>query len=648
MRVELKVRALERTAATQRFLTVGWLAVVSLALGCSETQEPSQTPINPGAFIVSSPVQGLDPAVTVRSAATFESTVVWISLPPGAIHNGITASIRNLRTGSSLTVQMVDGGFDPVALPAVEGDPIAINVQAFGVVRPLSFRCTALARTRPSVVRASPSPHKRDVALSSIMVIVFSEPIDSATLDTNSVKLFRGATPVAGSIRFADAPHLRAEFHPDSLLSTGTDYQLIVTTAISDLNGLPLDSAITVPFTTGTGITYSIGGTVSGLAGTGLVLKLYSTVGAWGPPEDLPVAANGPIVFASTLEGGVDYNVTVSTLPSSPAQLCVVAGGYGAVASANVTDISITCFGADPSLTGQILFTVVSPPYPEPFLAYPASDIMLLDLDRSTITRLTSGFEDDRSPQWSPDRSRIAFIRSPEEGPRYPGLWVMRADGSGAVQIPGPPNTWVHSFCWSPDGRRLAVENWNYSDQWSPQWSSFGMVNADGSGAITLADSGGMGCNSWSPDGSTIVFEGALDYTPDWSPVAWLYLMDPDGSNVRRLTSAATYGGPEPLESEPSWSPDGTKLAFFSFMYGITVVGRDGTTAYSVMHEYYDPLTGTGSPPLGWAPDWSPDGTHLVFWMNQQLFVTLADGSGTPRQLTSVPGPTGDPPAWFK
>jgi Tol biopolymer transport system component len=50
---------------------------------------------------------------------------------------------------------------------------------------------------------------------------------------------------------------------------------------------------------------------------------------------------------------------------------------------------------------------------------------------------------------------------------------------------------------------------------------------------------------------------------------------------------------------------------------------------------------------LAYGPDWSPDGTHLVFTMNGQLFVTKADGTGTTLQLTSVPGGAGDP-AWFK
>jgi alpha-tubulin suppressor-like RCC1 family protein len=53
-------------------------------------------------------------------------------------------------------------------------------------------------------------------------------------------------------VRFADVAHLRAEFHPDDFLAPQTDYQLVLSQGIRDVNGLALDSAVTVPFTTGT------------------------------------------------------------------------------------------------------------------------------------------------------------------------------------------------------------------------------------------------------------------------------------------------------------------------------------------------------------------------------------------------------------
>ena len=343
MRIDVKVPSQVRAVAKRRLLLLGaGVAAARLALACSESQGPSQAPIDQGAFIVSSPVQPVEPAVRVGSAGVaLEPTVVYISLPPGAIPNGFAATIRDLRTSSSVTAQVVNGGFDPVALPAGEGDTIAIAVQTINAAGSLSFRVTAVPKSRPAVVRTSPPRHKRDVPLNAIVVIVFSEPLDSATVDTGSVQLWRDTTPVAGTVRFTDATHLRAEFHPDSLRRPPTDYQLLVTTAIRGLNGLALDSAVTIPFATGTGTAYSIGGTVSGLAGAGLVLRLNSVVVA--VQEDLPVVADGPFVFASTLEGGVDYRVTVLTQPTSPSQTCVVSAASGTVTTADVTTVAVAC-----------------------------------------------------------------------------------------------------------------------------------------------------------------------------------------------------------------------------------------------------------------------------------------------------------------
>ena len=80
---------------------------------------------------------------------------------------------------------------------------------------------------------------------------------------------------------------------------------------------------------------FSIGGTVSGLAGTGLVLN--------DGTEDLAVAANGRFTFPTKLATGTAYAVTVKAQPSAPPQTCTVTGGSGTVASADVTGVTVSC-----------------------------------------------------------------------------------------------------------------------------------------------------------------------------------------------------------------------------------------------------------------------------------------------------------------
>jgi alpha-tubulin suppressor-like RCC1 family protein len=82
--------------------------------------------------------------------------------------------------------------------------------------------------------------------------------------------------------------------------------------------------------------TYTIGGTVSGLAGTGLVLQDNGG-------DNLPIIQNGAFTFATALVSGNAYAATVLTQPTNPAQTCAVTyGGTGTVAS-NVVIVQVTC-----------------------------------------------------------------------------------------------------------------------------------------------------------------------------------------------------------------------------------------------------------------------------------------------------------------
>jgi Galactose oxidase, central domain/Kelch motif len=84
----------------------------------------------------------------------------------------------------------------------------------------------------------------------------------------------------------------------------------------------------------GTGTTFTIGGTVTGLVGTGLVLTNNAT-------DNLPITGTGTVPFTFAVSAST-YAVTVSTQPSNPAQNCVVTSGSG-TAVANVTTVAVAC-----------------------------------------------------------------------------------------------------------------------------------------------------------------------------------------------------------------------------------------------------------------------------------------------------------------
>jgi 6-phosphogluconolactonase len=83
---------------------------------------------------------------------------------------------------------------------------------------------------------------------------------------------------------------------------------------------------------------YSVGGTVSGLSGTGLTLK--------NGGDTITVSANGTFTFPTQVAGGASYAVAVGTQPGSPAQICTVSNGSGTIAAANVTAVAVACRAA--------------------------------------------------------------------------------------------------------------------------------------------------------------------------------------------------------------------------------------------------------------------------------------------------------------
>lgn len=80
---------------------------------------------------------------------------------------------------------------------------------------------------------------------------------------------------------------------------------------------------------------YTIGGTVLGLEGNGLVL---TNAGA-----DAITPSIGAFTFPTPLATGDDYDVVVQTQPTSPSQVCTVQNGSGTVADSSVTAVAVTC-----------------------------------------------------------------------------------------------------------------------------------------------------------------------------------------------------------------------------------------------------------------------------------------------------------------
>jgi hypothetical protein len=174
---------------------------------------------------------------------------------PGTVPSGLRATIRDRATVLSLrTVAVVDGGFDPVAIPASLGDTLLVQIEREGDT-PLHMSALVRPRRRPVVVRTSPPQGGRDVPLNAAIIVVLSEPVDGGTVTPASVQLLRGATPVEGTVRLLDPSGLFVLFEPAQLLAPATSYRLAVGQAVRDRDGDALEAPVAIDFTTGSALT---------------------------------------------------------------------------------------------------------------------------------------------------------------------------------------------------------------------------------------------------------------------------------------------------------------------------------------------------------------------------------------------------------
>lgn len=315
-------------------------------------------------------------------------------------------------------------------------------------------------------------------------------------------------------------------------------------------------------------------------------------------------------------------------------------------------------------------------------------DLYKVDIDGTNLTPLANDpslIEVDGF--WSPNGDKIAYLSSPSSG-SYNDMWTMNADGSNKALLVHVSTHITYGHDWSPDETKIIFSvkqsctsdsfwSCNYdlfeinSDgtglrqitntpyiEWHPQYSPDGkyiayasiedgnrnlwLAKSDWSERVQLATDDGLGDVNikWSPDGSKIVFVGH-NWDNEHGDIA-VVTLDYAPTTVGKLTQL-TSGAAQELA--PSWSPDGTKIAYSTLVnneYRVWVMNADGSNQAEIPNALYA---------TAFVNAWNPDGTKVTFQKtdvasssNKDVYTINIDGTGLTKLTTD--GMHEGSPAW--
>jgi Tol biopolymer transport system component len=263
-------------------------------------------------------------------------------------------------------------------------------------------------------------------------------------------------------------------------------------------------------------------------------------------------------------------------------------------------------------------------------------DIYIMNPDGTGRTAVSATIADETEPGWSPNYSRVVFnkTRKGSGAAQLNGLWTIAWNGTGPVRV--TTDSADRGASWGKTDR-IAF----YSTRGNPLTTANDIytINPDGTGLVRLTNTAADDRDpAWSPDGTKIVFaSNRSPYSRGFVGHMHLWVMNADGTGLKQLTSGSDD------ESQPAWSPDGTKIAYH-YSNGIAAVFTDGTKDNSINITASD----NGKTWYRGEPTWSPDGQSLAFTSNYDGFY---------RVYTWTPGfaltltPQGDQdrfPAWAR
>ncbi|HEV8403583.1 MAG TPA: hypothetical protein VGQ31_11160 [Candidatus Limnocylindrales bacterium] len=245
-------------------------------------------------------------------------------------------------------------------------------------------------------------------------------------------------------------------------------------------------------------------------------------------------------------------------------------------------------------------------------------DIYVGDPVTGRTSLLLGGPDDDAGPGYSPDGTRIAFIRSVPAGAAHQqpvDMYTMHDDGTAVTRITSGSMPRIVWATWAPDGRHLAVihpvDGVNQLDLLDVE----GRLPAQRIDAAAGADQ----ISYRPPSGGEIVFRALV------GGKYGLFVMAADGTNKRTLIEPTNTADLDQDLNGVTYSADGGRIFYqrwFPDSIQLWVMNADGTGAHefvSRVGRHWDGI-----------PDPSPDGRWVAFWDVPE------DGSGAPQRVAVI------------